>query len=306
MSTHRRRPAATPGRRAGRGGTARPPRRQRSSAQVRQAFQPDALARLCTLEDFSQYAPRFDLPPTPYSHNRFLHFADNGSDILAIAHLDSVQTDGTCTIEQTDMGPLVRSGTLDDRLGAYVILELLPRLGVTVDWLLTTDEELGASTAEDFDTDKPYNWMFQFDRGGTDVVMYDYETPQLAELVRASGAKVGRGSFSDICALEHLGCAGFNWGVGYRDYHSRRAHAWLEDTFTMVTRFLRFYAANQHIAFPHTPGPRGWDDQGWDELGWSMPCTDCGAPSYEGVCSECDRDWHEWVHSPQGQLWQSP
>lgn len=299
MNTRRRRSgSARP--RSAKGGLAQPPRKQRSSSQVREAFDPDVLARLCTLEDFREYAPRFDLAPTRDSQNRFLHYRNNDSNILAVAHLDSVQPDGTCTIEQTDTGPLVRSGTLDDRLGAYVILELLPQLGVTVDWLLTTDEELGATTAEDFAIDKPYNWMFQFDRGGTDVVMYDYETTELADLVRASGAKVGLGSFSDICALEHLGCAGFNWGVGYRDYHSHRSHAWLEDTFTMVTRFLRFYTTNKGLALPHTPGLRYWDD-----YGWSMPCTDCGAPSYEGICTECDSEYLAWLHSPQGQLWDS-
>ena len=290
--TARRKPAAGP-RATGR----------RSVARVREAFRPDVLARLCTLDDFSEYAVRTELPPRD-GRERFLHYRDNGSDVLAVAHLDSVQRDGTCTVVPTGAGPLAVSGTLDDRLGAYVILDLLPRLGVTTDWLLTTDEELGESTAAAFDTDKDYHWMFQFDRGGTDVVLYDYERPELLELVEASGAKVGTGSFSDICELEHLGCAGFNWGVGYRDYHSPRAHVWLEDTFRMVSRFLRFHAANRSTALPHTPARRCGDVF---DFPFPAECDDCGSPiTDEGLCTLCDE---EWLRPPRrglgGDAWRS-
>lgn len=258
---------------------------RRTVERVRAAFDLDALVRICALEDFGDYAPRTVLP----GRGRFLHHRDHGSDLLAVAHLDSVQQDRTCAVVDTAGGPLAVSGVLDDRLGAYVILELLPRLGVVADWLLTTDEEAGDSTAADFDTDKRYHWMFQFDRGGTDVVMYDYETPELVRVVESSGARVGTGSFSDICFLDHLGCAGFNWGVGYRDYHSPRAHAWLEDTFTMVARFLRFHAANAATAFPHTPGPRLADP---GEFGFLDDCPDCGSGlTDDGLCPVCDEEW---------------
>lgn len=168
------------------------PSGKRSIARVRKAFRPDVLARVCTLQDFSGYAPRTDLPARQ-GRERFLHYRDNGSNVLAVAHLDSVQPHTACTVVGTAAGPLALSGVLDDRLGAYVILEMLPRLGVTTDWLLTTDEEMGESTAAEFSSEKPYHWTFQFDRGGTDVVMYDYETPELVEMVEASGARVGGG-----------------------------------------------------------------------------------------------------------------
>lgn len=237
--------------------------RRSMTSKVRQAFRADVLADICTLQDFSAFAPRFNLPPTKWSNDRFFHYVDNGSDVLGIAHLDSVQHDGTANIVETAAGLLVTSGTLDDRLGAYVILDLLPRLGITCDWLLTTDEESGGSTAEDFaygffdpedgEVLKQYNWMFQFDRGGTDVVCYDYETPELVELIQASGARVGDGIFSDICVLESLGCVGVNWGVGYEDYHGPRSHAWLEDTFRMVGCFVKFWQANHKTFIEHDP-----------------------------------------------------
>ncbi len=155
---------------------------------------------------------------------------------------------------------------------------MLPKLGITCDWLLTTDEEIGQSTAEDFETEKAYNWTFQFDRAGTDVVMYDYETPDLVELVEKAGARVGQGSFSDICYLEHLGCAGFNWGVGYEDYHSPRSHAWLEDTFRMVARFAKFYNANKDEWMPYEPKPYSWESKKTDiaSLWGSLLVADCG------------------------------
>lgn len=257
---------------------------RRTVERVRAAFDPDALGRICALEDFGDYAPPTVLP----GRGRYLHHRDNGSDLLAVAHLDSVQQDRRCAVVDTAGGRLAVSGVLDDRLGAYVVLELLPRLGVVADWLLTTDEEVGDSTAAEFDTDKRYHWMFQFDRGGTDVVMYDYETAELVRLVESTGARVGLGSFSDICFLDHLGCAGFNWGVGYRDYHSPRAHAWLDDTFTMVARFLRFHAANAATAFPHTPRPRVADA----EFGFPEDCPDCAAPlTDDGLCPVCDEEW---------------
>ncbi len=235
---------------------------------VRVAFDPDRLARLCTLDDFTEYATRVDLEPGSDGRPRFYYYMDNGSDVLGVAHLDSVQADGTCTITETSAGLLALSGALDDRLGVYVILDMLPKLGIACDWLLTTDEEIGQSTAEEFWPDhKDYHWMFQFDRGGTDVVMYEYETPELCQLVEEAGARVGTGIFSDICLLEHLGCAGLNWGVGYEDYHSPRSHAWLDDTFRMVARFVKFYRANAGDWLAHEE--RRWVDDypsvRWDD-----------------------------------------
>lgn len=256
-------------------------RRQPSKAvkrKVREAFDADKLAAICTMTDFGAYAERFDLPDGAHGRKRFYYYVDNGSDILAIAHLDSVQEDGTCSVVDTAAGLLAVSGTLDDRLGAYVILELLPKLGITCDWLLTTDEEIGRSTAEEFETSKGYNWMFQFDRGGTDVVMYEYETWRLVELVEDCGARVGMGSFSDICLLGHLGCTGFNWGVGYQDYHGPRAHAWLEDTFRMVARFVKFYNENAAVELPYDMEYDAWEANA-DTKFWSRPevlVADCG------------------------------
>lgn len=277
---------------------------QKRLNRVREAFCAEDLIRICTQTDFSSYAPKIELEPDTRSWRgrdaeRFYYYRDNGSPILAVAHLDHVQEDGTCRVINTNAGPLAVSGALDDRLGAYVILELLPRLGIKVDWLLTTNEEMGASTASDFYTEKNYNWLIEFDRGGTDVVMYDYETAELNKLVAAVGARVGDGSYSDIADLEHLGCAGFNWGVGYYDYHTQRAHAWLEDTFLMVSRFMRFYAKNAATHLKHEKRDRfaryefltgnSWKPTtGWSE---QKECPVCKSDLDKwGTCFNCGYD----------------
>jgi len=220
---------------------------------VADCFDAQVLGETCETWDFRDHADLVTLKPAGDGRERFYWHRDNGADILAVAHLDTVQDDRRCSVVDTASGLLACSGALDDRLGVYVILDMLPKLGIVCDVLLTTDEEIGQSTASAFDTDKQYNWIIQFDRGGTDVVMYDYETPQLCEMVESSGARVGEGSYSDICMLEHLGCVGLNWGVGYNDYHSTRSHAWLDDTFRMIARFVKFYNANHETFIPHEP-----------------------------------------------------
>lgn len=230
-------------------------------AAVRAAFDQKSLRRICTMGeiDFAQYGQLVpvDAPPP----EDFYIYCDRGADVLAVAHLDSVEQNNTCTVVNTQGGPVVFSGALDDRLGAYVILDMLPKLGVHCDVLLTTGEESGRSTAQYFTTDRRYNWLIQFDRGGTDVVMYDYETSELRDMVEATGADVGNGSYSDICMLEHLGCKGINWGVGYQDYHGPRAHAWLNDTFRMVAQFVTFHAQHSDTHMPHEMAVR--DDPWW-------------------------------------------
>lgn len=237
--------------------------RRRARAQVRrietvwEAFDPAALKAICEMDE-TEFADDFGLTTVGDLWRRepgsdFYLFKDNGADILSVAHLDTVVPDHQrmCGFIDTAGGPIVYSGALDDRLGAYILLDLLPRLGIVHDVLLTVGEEQGQSTAECFNSEKPYNWMIEFDRGGTDVVMYQYDDDETADLVRACGAKVGQGSFSDIAFLEQLEIKGFNWGVGYADYHGPRSHAYLDDTVSMVARYLKFHEANAGEYLPH-------------------------------------------------------
>jgi hypothetical protein len=264
--------------------------------QVMAAFDRDTLAHICTMdeEDFAaEYG--MDTHSVPQlAPEDFYHFKDNGSDILAVAHLDTVapRWTRTCGFIDTADGEVVFSRSLDDRLGAYIILEMLPKLGINVDLLLTVGEEQGRSTARYFEPSKEYNWMIEFDRGGTDVVMYEYDDAETRDLVRQTGAHVGLGSFTDICYLDHLEIKGFNWGVGYEDYHGPRSHAFLDDTFEMVARFMRFHSTNKNTYLPH-------DTLAVDRRPWWMAddveCRRCGVYYWAGggegcpVCGDLER-----------------
>ena len=186
-------------------------------------------------------------------------FKDNGASILAVAHLDTVNSTDHFWVTTIGGRQVVFNCQLDDRLGAYLLLDYLPKLGIKYDILLTEGEETASSTAAYFESDRPYNWMFQLDRHGTDVVMYQYESKATREVCVAAGWKIGIGSYSDICDLEHLGIAGFNFGCGYEDNHSDMSHFFMDDTMKSIARFIRFYRANSATRFEHTPT----DGYGW-------------------------------------------
>lgn len=224
--------------------------------RVRRAFNQRDLKRVCEMHE-KEFGDAYEM--TTYlvegldTPDNYFYYKDNGADILAVAHLDTVMPHArrTANFIPTAAGPVVYSGALDDRLGAYTILELLPKLGIKYDILLTVGEESGCSTAQYFEPEKEYNWMIEFDRGGTDVVMYQYEDKELRTLVEDSGAKAAHGIFSDISYMDHLEIKGINWGVGYRDYHGPRSHAYLEDYWMMIGHYLKFHDANHDVYLPH-------------------------------------------------------
>jgi hypothetical protein len=180
-------------------------------------------------------------------------FKDNGGSILAVAHMDSVQEKKDFGICKMTDKTLIFSPTLDNRLGVFTILDLLPKLGIVFDVLLTTDEEICNSTASKFETVKDYNWIFSFDRAGTDVVTYDYDEDQWEGAIKSAGFELGIGSYSDICELEHLGCSAANFGDGLVNGHSEYAFTVWQDYVDNVNKFLTFYTDYAEIDFPHLP-----------------------------------------------------
>jgi len=179
----------------------------------------------------------------------------------------------------------VYSPVLDDRLGVYIITDVLPKLGLKYDILLTDDEEIGQSTAQFFSTEKKYNWMFQFDRKGNDAVVYDYDTIDWKDAVKTH-FKLGIGSFSDICELEHLGCCGINIGTCYDDYHSKLAYANLTQLEVQIKAFAKFYHQFKDVHFAYTPSPRygyGWDyPTRFRSFVDERSCTFCSEPIKKG------------------------
>lgn len=199
---------------------------------------------------------------------RFLCHQDNGGNVLMVAHLDSTMPPKWFDVAkgQGDRRGhnLIFCPTVDDRLGAYVLLDLLPRLLKErdlppIDILLTEGEETGNTTAAFFNLEeagKSYHWMGQFDRMASDVVHYQYRHPKWLGALRERFSRVEHGMFSDICWLEQLGCAGANWGTGYHDYTGYRAWADLDELAAMVSGFIDFYAAHHETRFAHEVLPR--------------------------------------------------
>jgi hypothetical protein len=228
-------------------------------------------------------------------------FLDRGGSVLAVAHLDYVGASKHFERATLDGQEHIFSMALDDRLGAYLLLDELPKLGLNFDVLLTEGEESMNSTASDFVPPKEYNWLFSFDRAGTDVVMYDYEDTQMKTLLKSSGFDVGFGSYSDICDLESLGCKAFNFGTGYYENHTRLSYMLPTLTSLMVNKFVPFFLANQEIKYPHEELPIGnyarfhWhkhDMLNWEEIE-EPDRGDTGKTHEAYFCDDCGQSVDE-------------
>lgn len=196
-----------------------------------------SLGNICLSEvsDFSRFGDTIDTIEGP------LVYQDNDCNILGIAHLDSVLT----AIPQFQ-DSYISCPQLDDRLGAWALLNQF----VKCDVLLTDGEESGRSTGRYFEPTKQYNWIFSFDRSGTDAVTYDYSSHKWDYLINEF-FPVGIGSFSDISLMEHLGCKGVNIGIGYHRQHTVKCYANMKDTMSQIERFQKFAEKNRDEMYPH-------------------------------------------------------
>lgn len=160
-----------------------------------------------------------------------------GHDILGVAHVDYVSSAWAYPIHKKNR---VTCGQVDDRVGVWLLLDILPQY-LDFDVLLTTDEEIGQSTAQDVTEPIIYNWTFQFDRRGTDVVDYDLASHDFKEkFEEESGILFGQGSFSDICFLDESTGSKINVGTGYYGEHKKSAYVNLLECYNQVQKFLKF------------------------------------------------------------------
>jgi hypothetical protein len=235
--------------------------------------------------------------PDKWLHGkRYLH-VDNGADILAVAHLDTVLQTDHYQIQWWNKR-IINCPQLDDRIGLFVILHVLPYLGIHTDILLTTDEEIGQSTASDFADDfkdgngKFYNWGYEFDRRGTGAVLYDYEDSEHWERSIRESFDVFQGTFSDISCLDSIGCCFANFGVGYHEEHTLRCFLEIDELVNQVNKFVEFYANNKDTSFSYLPSVRTSGVSNWlyrdaDQYdGYS--CRFCNEEIDEGyLCEDC-------------------
>lgn len=195
-----------------------------------------------------KYFPHAKLQRTP--DNRQLIYVDNGKKILGVAHLDGTMPAthfgvGTrYNAESNKHHTVIFSPFVDDRLGVFTLLELLPQLDIQVDLLFSVGEEIGNPTSRFFNPPRQYNWMFQFDRRGTDAVCYQYNGEKWLESLTKSFGTIYVGAFSDISYMSFMGCQGVNIGTGYYDYTTPAAWASLHDLTSQLYKFEEFYDAN--------------------------------------------------------------
>lgn len=172
---------------------------------------------------------------------------------LIVCHADTVRAGGEEGHSYAYKDGVANSIALDDRLGITAMLYMLDNCMGDCAALVCDNEEIGQSTAQQFNADSSPNWMVELDRRGTDVVCYEYDTPLLRGMLEWADFKVGRGSFSDICYLDHLGVCGFNVGVGYQLEHTDQCHANLTDTFSQLTKLKKFYSKFKDVPLNYEP-----------------------------------------------------
>ncbi len=226
------------------------------------------LRQCLALPENHNWGGKVDTTRGPYYHH------DRGSKVLGVAHLDTV-----IQAKPHKEGSHIFSPMLDDRLGVWCLLNALPRMGIDLDILLTTGEESCASTADAFYGE--YNWVVEFDRAGMDVVFYDYENCE-DWLWAWDGWKWGKGSYSDICAL-NIGVCGANVGIGYYNQHTRYCHANLKDTRTQLEKFESFYWEHRDTKFPFVPAPSFADPYGFRGPPTYDPFPDSDSDSDRGL-----------------------
>lgn len=209
----------------------------------------------------SQIAAKFGLTQYTTKHGKRFWYKDNGSQVLGVAHTDSVPNAGTFQPVHFQTDTRIYFPTVDDRLGVYILLAYLTKAKVKIDILLTEDEELRSSTALWFDPPKKYNWMFMFDRMGKGAVTYQYDNENLRyRLGKFNIFPISRGNYSCIRELEHLGCVGINFGAGYHENHSEFAYVSVNELKSQLNKFLDFYREYQYVSMPHEVGYRRFVD----------------------------------------------
>ncbi len=171
------------------------------------------------------------------THRFIYRKCPNPTDILIVAHLDTVQP-LTGIVKRA--GSKVYASGVDDRLGAYIAWDWMKDNGIDVDVLLTDHEEEGASTAEFFGLADSYNWIAEFDREGQDAVTYGLDSKAWLITLFRSGFNVRQGAFSDICFLDTSTCC-VNIGNGMRRSHAIDSYFDMKDTQANLQRFCHLY-----------------------------------------------------------------
>ena len=291
------------------------------------------LYHCCTMEPHA-LMQSYDIAMAGRPPNNYW-YVNNNASILVVCHLDHVfprlghlpyRLTGTIA-----SGLTVHCPSLDDRLGAWIMLRMLPLYGIQADLLFCDNEETGRTTAEQFCCDHPDyapNWIVELDRMGTDYVTYQYNNVAAEDALVLAGLYPGWGSYSDISDMDSIGQFAFNLGIGYYNNHTLTCHADLDTTLAQLDKLRAFYDANRSIAYPnngydyhYSDGTqRGYVDYApvpyWEDNGYAYTtrmCVECGRPlphgtqldiiTGEALCASCAQYAHDtlqysWADRP--------
>lgn len=247
------------------------------------------------MRDFRKYRKYGDIVNCPKGQ---YVFQDNGADVLAVCHLDVVQWNKKPRIT---LRTIKDCPQLDDRLGAAVLCEWLPQIG-KFDLLFCDLEESAQSTAQYFAPPRQYRYAVEFDRAGSDCVLYQYDDGKLADTLECCGIEIGRGSFSDIAFLD-CGCECVNWGIGYHGQHTNSCYANLCEVNSQLAKFANWYQWFGHREFPYSEPPaKPWTTPNKSASVTTVDCRCyyCGghndSAGLDLLCSDCrvsvERKWN--------------
>jgi len=222
------------------------------------------------LEDFSKYT----LDKSNWKKRRI--FIDRNSDVLFVAHIDTIQIPKFIRTRKTKSKKLKRiyAWGLDDRLGCMIASDLAKELNA--DLLITDHEESFGTTARYHDC-KEYNWICEFDRHGNDVVTYGLDSLEFKKALREYW-NIGIGSYSDICEL-NVDCCCMNLGIGYELDHSKDSYVAIKTMNKQIELFKQFYLKYKDVKFEYIDSK-------------TECCDVCGIPNAMNVygyylCEDC-------------------
>jgi len=211
--------------------------------------------------DFKKYALNYE------DKDKRRIFIDRESDILFVAHLDTVQKP---KIGKHKKNRICGRG-FDDRLGCHIAHKLAGEY--EVDLLLCDNEEIGRSTAFYQDC-KNYNFIVEFDRAGDDVVTYEKDCEEFRESLLKYW-KMGFGSFSDVSFLQ-TDCCCVNIGIGYHHAHSKNSHVNTAQLYDQLNKFDNWFKENRSIAYKQDDNySDNWDEPDYSDI-FEIACDGCG------------------------------
>jgi hypothetical protein len=176
----------------------------------------------------------------------FLGWVHRGGKVLAVAHMDFI---GSGVVHKNNHKKVV-SSALDDRLGVYAAMEVLPAMGVECDVLLCDDEESANSSMQSIGMRflQKYNWIIELDCAGVQAITYNYKSMEGA--LSTVWDRVHRGAFSDITSVEHVCPIGaFNAGVGYHAQHTESCYVNIEEFLQAMSKVKKFYDMYEDVKF---------------------------------------------------------